>query len=104
MVESDMPKKTLTRLIENGLSDPEIQKITEIKLLLEESEQNLNDGHSPGLVSRKISNGITKYLIHNNLRAPQSILNLSNDLGKKDNFFQQNKKIHNNRKKIHFLW
>jgi len=101
-----MPKKTLIILIENGLSDPEIQKITDIKLLLKESENNLNDGYSPGLVSRKINNGITKYLIHNNFKAPQSILNLSNYLGENDDFFQQNKKsinfdLKNFLKKIH---
>lgn len=56
--------------------------------MLNESIKDLDNGLTPDLVSRKISNGITKYLFNHDFDAPNSILYIAAELETNADFFR----------------
>ncbi|MBN1068605.1 bacteriocin immunity protein [Clostridium sp. ZS1] len=64
------------------LDDPKVKSNEELTNLLTTYKDKLENGEEYKLVCTKLTNDISTYVRHNHFKAPESVLNLYNNLAK----------------------
>ncbi|WP_416353410.1 bacteriocin immunity protein [Agrilactobacillus fermenti] len=83
-----MSKKSLSTLINKALSNNEVSQNSELKVLLTNAQSQLQKGAADNLVATKLEHSISTYLLKHQFQAPKAMLDLSNDLQKKANWYR----------------
>ncbi|MCD2255763.1 bacteriocin immunity protein [Lactobacillus sp. CC-MHH1034] len=83
-----MPKEPLNTLINKTLLNDDVSRNTELKALLTSAQSQLNEGTADNIVATKLEHSISTYLLKHHLQAPKALLDLSNRLQKKANWYR----------------